>query len=392
VDWQPFAAQIERLIEATDYLGSPFSSEDKAAVRKLIAAGNTKDSSSKLQGILDRRCLFGVQINPEMRVKVIQGAAKPELVEQGWRIFLVKVQNESGTTADLRALSPSAVSLFEPANTASDKALQRASKPNLDDRWLELQMFNSQPLRSQLSGLALDYRIVQLYSRDPGKREARISFNVGQGTQDLGFRNETDTLFDCLPAQEVVLKVLDERGSPATASFLIRDAQQRVYPALSKRLAPDFGFHPQIYRSDGEIVRLPRGDYSVVFSRGPESIAQESKISVTEARQTNNFKVARWIDPSTFGWWSGDHHIHAAGCAHYVKPTEGVLAQDMIRHCMGEDLKIGANLTWGPCFDYQKQFFCGTIDKVSQYPYLLRYDIEVPVSVRTNRVTFVCCV
>ena len=49
----------------------------------------------------------------------------------------------------------------------------------------------------------------------------------------------------------------------------------------------------------------------------------------------------------------------------------------MIRHCMGEDVKIGANLTWGPCFDYQKQFFCGTVDKVSQYPYLLRYDIEV---------------
>src|SRR5204862_17026 len=40
-------------------------------------------------------------------------------------------------------------------------------------------------------------------------------------------------------------------------------------------------------------------------------------------------------------------------------------------------LKVGANLTWGPCFDYQKQFFCGTVDKVSQYPYLLRYDIEV---------------
>jgi hypothetical protein len=87
--------------------------------------------------------------------------------------------------------------------------------------------------------------------------------------------------------------------------------------------------------------------------------------------------VQRWIDPSKTGWWSGDHHIHAAGCAHYVKPTEGVHAEDMIRHVMGEDLKVGANLTWGPCFDYQKQFFCGAIDKVSQYPYLLRYDIEV---------------
>ena len=49
----------------------------------------------------------------------------------------------------------------------------------------------------------------------------------------------------------------------------------------------------------------------------------------------------------------------------------------MLRHCLGEDLKVGANLTWGPCFDYQKQFFTGAVDKVSQYPYLLRYDVEV---------------
>ncbi|MGH7958939.1 MAG: CehA/McbA family metallohydrolase, partial [Opitutaceae bacterium] len=41
------------------------------------------------------------------------------------------------------------------------------------------------------------------------------------------------------------------------------------------------------------------------------------------------------------------------------------------------DLKVGSNLTWGPGFDYQKQFFCGVVDKVSEYPYLLRYDIEV---------------
>ena len=49
----------------------------------------------------------------------------------------------------------------------------------------------------------------------------------------------------------------------------------------------------------------------------------------------------------------------------------------MMRHCLGEDLKVGCNLTWGPCFDYQLQFFTGKDDKVSQFPYLLRYDIEV---------------
>jgi hypothetical protein len=96
-----------------------------------------------------------------------------------------------------------------------------------------------------------------------------------------------------------------------------------------------------------------------------------------EEQETASFTLHRWIDPSKFGWWSGDHHIHAAGCAHYTNPTEGVHAPDMMRHCLGEDLKVGCNLTWGPCFDYQKQFFTGAIDKVSQYPYLLRYDVEV---------------
>ena len=53
------------------------------------------------------------------------------------------------------------------------------------------------------------------------------------------------------------------------------------------------------------------------------------------------------------------------------------MASDMYRHCQGEDLKVGCNLTWGPCFDFQKQFFTGKDDAVSQFPYLLHYDIEV---------------
>src|SRR5207247_5261567 len=135
--------------------------------------------------------------------------------------------------------------------------------------------------------------------------------------------------------------------------------------------------HPQVDRGDGEKIKLPDGDYDIEFSRGPESLKEMRQIKIVGKPKTETFKVQRWIDPSKLGWWSGDHHIHAAGCAHYERPTEGVLALDMIRQCVGEDLKVGANLTWGPCFDYQKQFFCGTVDKVSQYPYLLRYDIEV---------------
>jgi len=365
VELQPLSAQVKRVIEAADYLGSPFSAEDKKALEAAFADKDAKAATQKIQAVLDKHCLFGVQINPEMRVKVAQGEAPAKVVEQGWRQFLVKVQNDAGTTAALKADSPNAQKLF---NSPAD---------DVANRWLELQMYDQQPLAKTLSGLNLEYRIVQLYSRDAGKREAKFSFNVGQGTQDLGFRNEADVLFQSDPAHEVQFRVKDEHGKPTMASFVVRDAQGHVYPSQAKRLAPDFAFHPQVYRGDGESLRLPVGDYSVEFSRGPESIRKTQKLKVTDKPTHWDFKVERWIDPSELGWWSGDHHIHAAGCAHYVKPTEGVHAEDMIRHCKGEDLKVGANLTWGPCFDYQKQFFCGAIDKVSEYPYLLRYDIEI---------------
>ncbi len=365
VDWQPFSAQVKRLLEATDNMGIPLPADTKSKVEAALAETDGKAAIMKIQELLDPQCLFGVTINPEMRVKVAQGTAKPELTEQGWRTFLVKVHNESGTTAQLKVESPNA------------KSLSGSPQSDVAQRWLDLAPVDSAPLKKTLSGLPLEYRLVQFFSRDAGKREAKIAFNVGQGTQDLGFRSEADVLFDCLPAHPVTLRVRDEAGEPTTASFVIKDSRGRVYPPQTKRLAPDFSFHPQIYRQDGESVRLPAGKYTVEFSRGPESLSKTTSFTVGDSATELSFKAERWIDPSKDGWWSGDHHIHAAGCAHYEKPTEGVLASDMIRQVVGEDLKVGANLTWGPCFDYQKQFFCGTIDKVSQYPYLLRYDIEV---------------
>ena len=364
VELQPLKAQIERLVDAKEFIGEPFSNE---TIQKLESAleGDEIDTVQKIQAILDPLCLIDIQINPESRVKVHTGPAKRVLVENGWRSFLVKVRNEAGVTAELRANSPNAAPLH---NSPQNKIV---------DRWLDIHSFNQQPLTKGLSGLELEYRVISLYSRDAGKRDAKISFDVGQGTQDLGFRSEVSLLFDCQASQSVTLRVLDENSKPTTASLEIRDEQQRVYPSQTKRLAPDFSFHPQIYRNDGETIKLPAGTYQFRFSRGPESIPQVRTITVGDEKLIEAFQVQRWIDPAQMGWWSGDHHIHAAGCSHYSAPTQGVHAPDMMRHCLGEDLKVGCNLTWGPCFDYQKQFFTGTIDKVSLPNYLLRYDVEV---------------
>ncbi|MFN0172776.1 MAG: CehA/McbA family metallohydrolase [Bryobacteraceae bacterium] len=367
VEYQPLAAQVARVLQALELIGEPLEAGDAAAVKKILDAGSGgAQQVLKIQEILDRHCLVGVNINPESRVKVQQGQAKAELMEQGWRSFLVKVHNEAGVTAVLAADSPNAGQL--------------ANSPGglVNRRWMDLQMFNKQPMRVHLSGLELEYRILQLYSKDAGKREAKLAFDVGQGSQDLGFRNEVDILFMARPAAKVTFRVLDWNDQPATGSFVIRDARNRVYPSQTKRLAPDFFFHPQVYRSNGEHVMLPPGAFTIDYSRGPEYRKKTQKLSIDNADPREiTFRLERWIDPAKMGWYSGDHHIHAAGCAHYERPTEGVYPKDMIRHVLGEDLKIGSVLTWGPGWYFQKTFFEGKENGVSTDEHRIRYDVEI---------------
>jgi hypothetical protein len=365
VSLQPLSAQAKVLTDALDVLGQPLSAETKAALDKAYSAAEEADGVKAIQEALDPLCLLAVDINPEARVKVAAGPAKPLLVEQGWRAFLIKVHNQAGLTAELKADSPQAGKVY---NVSQDAPR---------DRWMDLAMYAGRPIAKNLSGLEVEYRIVEIFSRDAGKRQANLTFSAGQGTQDLGFRSETSILFDAQPSREVTFDIKDENGKPAMAGLTIKDALGRIYPYQPKRLAPDFFFHPQVYRTDGETVRLPDGKYSVEVTRGPEYIPQLLQLTTDNRPRTLDIRLKRWIDPAKFGYWSGDHHIHAAGCAHYTNPTEGVFAKDMMRHVLGEDLKVGCNLTWGPCFDFQKQFFTGAVDPVSKKPYLLRYDIEV---------------
>jgi hypothetical protein len=381
VELQPLVAHVMRVAETMDYLGTPLSPIDKQALEKAVNEADGERAVAAIQNVLDKHCLLDVHINPESRVKVTQGPARAELLENGWRSFLVKVRNEAGVTAQLAAESPNALPVFSHGKrgfSLDPRPAQTITQRDVANRWLDLSMFNKPPFKPQLSGLELEYRIIQLYSRDSGKREAKISFNVGQGTQDIGFRNDVDILFTCSASVDVTLRVLDERGKPATASFLIRDSREHVYPSQAKRLAPDFAFHPQIYRADGEKIKLPAGDYQVEFTRGPEYVVKRQPIKVTAGKpQTFQFNLERWIDLNKMGWYSGDHHIHAAGCMHYETPSQGVLPHDMMRHILGEALNVGSVLTWGPCYYYQKQFFEAKDHQLSTVDNLMRYDVEV---------------
>jgi hypothetical protein len=376
VPLQPLAQQVRRLETALAYLGQPLPAADRDAVDGAMALSDERVAVTRLQQVVDRYVLATVHINPESRVKVEQGAARPELLQGGTRLFLVKVINEAGVTAPLAVHSPNSGRVFIPSRNAPESPKQ-LTEVQVRERWADISLYTASPMRPRLSGLGVEYLILQIYSRDAGQRSAVLGFNVGQGTQDIGFRNDVDVVFTAVPAHPVRVRVVDERGEPTTAGFLVKDDADRIYPTASKRLAPDFYFQPQVYRADGETIDLPSGSFMLTVTRGPEYVAQTRRVALAGPDEWL-FRLVRWIDPARYGWYSGDHHIHSAGCSHYDNPTEGVLPQDMWPQIAGEALNVASVLTWGPSYYFQKQFFSGEDHPLSKPGQrLMHYDLEI---------------
>jgi hypothetical protein len=377
---QPLTANVIRLIEALDSLGSSLPADVKKTLTETV---RTQDME-RLQEALDPDVFFIVEINPEVRVKVRRGPAKAELQQRAYTPAIVKIINLSTVTKELRITSPQAGQVYSGMTPLSAKRLQRESLHEVEaktastNQFLDLEMFGRSPMAPHLSGLEVEYALALLYSCDAGKREATIAFDVGGQTQDLGFRAEVPVLFDIRPAVAVKLRVVDDQGAPTTASFIFRDSVGHVYPPQAKRLAPDFYFQPQIYRADGDTVLLPPGKFTVEFTRGPEYRCLRREITIPRSGPAElSLQLERWINPASYGFYCGDHHIHGAGCAHYTSPAEGVTPEDMFRQVDGEGLNVGCVLTWGPCFDYQRKFFTPSVNRLSKPLTIMKYDLEI---------------
>jgi hypothetical protein len=377
VGLQPLAQEVRQIESALSYLGQPLPEADVQRINAAVGLQDESAAVAELEQVLDQSVLVVATINAESRVKVEPGPAKPELIEKGTRIFLVKVLNGAGVTSQLQVQSENSGSVYI-RSTGNPEPPSQITPEDVKQRWADISLYDQNPMSERLSGLPLEYRILEVYSRDAGQHSAKLSFSVGQGTQDIGFRNETTVLFNILPANKLQLGVLDEKSAPTIASFTIKDNLGRIYPNPSKRLAPDLFFQPQVYRANGESVSLPAGAYSVTCALGPEYVVQTKQVRVTSGEPAKvSFQMERWIDPSKYGWYSGDHHVHAAGCSHYQNPAQGVRPEDMARQAQGEKLNVSCVLTWGPCYYYQKQFFSGKDDPQSQIDRLLHYDLEV---------------
>ena len=380
VESQPLGANVKRVIQSLQYLGHPLSQSLQNNLEKAIA----DEDSIAIQRLLDEQVVALVEINPEVRVKGVRGPGKVNIQQHGFTPLLLKVHNMAHVEIPLNIGSPSSGPVYAGSSVG---ILKRQEQTELADdensegakhRFLEVDVFRSPPMTTRLSGLDIEYVIMNVSSTEAGRREVLFRFDVGQGTQDLGFRGETPVLINVAKAIAVPFEIRDENDKPSIARLIITDKTGRVYPSQIKRVVPDFFFQPQIYRADGEYVLLPAGEYEVTYSRGPEYLVGRMNLKVSSQKTTPvQIKLKRWVNPNAFGFYGGDHHIHAAGCSHYTLPTEGVTPEDMFRQVKGEGLNVGCVLTWGPCYDHQRQFFAPLAHDVSERNTLLKYDLEI---------------
>ncbi len=226
VEHQPLAAHAERISKALELVGAPLNDDQQKQLRAAIENKDATEGITASRRSSDPLVIAAVNINPESRVKVAEGPARRELVQNGWRVFLVKVHNEAGVTAELRVTSPNAQLPYR-RSTGSPEPKPGIQPHEVRDRWLDIDVLDKQPLAKRLSGGTLEYRVVQLYSRDAGKREAKLAFDVGQGTQDLGFRNESDVAVQLPPQRRSQARNPRRRRHsrrPASSSSAIRKA------------------------------------------------------------------------------------------------------------------------------------------------------------------------
>jgi hypothetical protein len=180
-EWAPLRDHCRALLRKLDEAKAPLPAEPARGLRELLdkEPADPQAAAEAAQKLLDRHCLVGVTINPESRVKAARGPAPAGLVRGRAAVFLVKVQNDAGVTHPLAAAGP---------------GLRGAGGEGAAG-WLDAALTPAGPGPARLGGGRVEYVLLRLTAREAGKREATFRFDVGQGTQDLGFRAEVPVLF-----------------------------------------------------------------------------------------------------------------------------------------------------------------------------------------------------
>ena len=348
-------ANLEWVSRQLALAGEPFAGLDEA----IAAVHQEAVDLDTVLALLADHIIMSLDIDRSGYARATSSTPRVATVTGGWSHYLVEISNPTSKSGALWSNIPDGLAFM----TASQS---NAIVPQLFDRLDKAPMIRDEGVMFEvvgdqiLSGAGRQFVLVAIFTRDEGPTTSYLAISAGDGFYGMHVGHQGATFqLEARPSIPVTLEVREADGTSCTFRLTIKDGAGRVFPPRKMRIAPDMFFQDHVYRSTGEVVLLPLGAYTATVTRGPEYLEQQIEFAVGDEPRSLEATLTRWVTPADDSYYSGDMHIHAAGCSHYSAPTEGVSPETMIRHVRGEAIDVGGVLNWGPCYHYQKQFFTG---------------------------------
>ncbi|GAB3949449.1 hypothetical protein GCM10028805_25650 [Spirosoma harenae] len=135
-----------------------------------------------------------------------------------------------------------------------------------------------------------------------------------------------------------------------------------------------YGFQPDssFYVAGHFRLSLPAGTYELSLSKGTEFLRQTHKLTITAGKKTpRTFRLMRWINMASQGWYSTDGHIHLRR-----SPRDNPLILSWLK---AEDVHVGALLRMGDFWEtYYPQYAYGEKGVYQQGDYMVTSGQEDP--------------
>ena len=169
----PLVENLHRVLAALDALKQPLPESARAKLDRAMALPDPAARSAAIQAAIDPECLLTVAIGPESRVSI--GPVRPVLEQHGWRTFLIRVENPSGSTPELH-LRPS------------------RSYP----RRFDLADAPAALLPARLTGRPVEYRLGRISPRRVGRYPLELGVHLSEGAQARDVETRLDVILSSI--------------------------------------------------------------------------------------------------------------------------------------------------------------------------------------------------
>jgi hypothetical protein len=198
----------------------------------------------------------------------------------------------------------------------------------------------------------------------------------GQNTSDKD--NGTKTLFTRVNVS--VVDSITRQSTPVRIKLTQHNHVIKVLPENAIAVmyglwdhADGYGYQPDssFYVDGSFALNLSEGEYSIWISKGVEYLEQHHTFDVRSAPVNLTYRMARWIDMPSRGWYSADDHIHIRR-----SPREDPLLMKWIQ---AEDIHVGVLLRMGDFWaTYYDQYAWGEQGIYQEGDHLLTSGQEDP--------------